>query len=307
VTKHNEPEDQHLYNLTHARHDPTHCLAPGLFRGLLRGERKATKLDIIYTVGEYEVHFRGPEPLSDDDLRVLQGLVAMAGPKGLVLGPEPKTEKGRQLRLMLDTRWAAIEEDSLMVRGSYRRLAREIGYGNIKDSKPIRDCIERLYTVSIIVRKSGKKVKGYRILSEMETDEVDGKIFVALNPMLTTAIMGGQHVRILMSEVRAIKNAATRIIHQRLCGWIDLGKGGKVAIDKLCSYVWPDTIKASGMRKRRERIRKKVLPELLALGWTVNEYAKGKYEISRPKEPADLETPPVTVTNPPGNGHKPPR
>ncbi|MDK4641396.1 replication protein C, IncQ-type, partial [Kingella kingae] len=72
-------------------------------------------------------------------------LVAMAGPSGLVLSPEPKTEGGQQLRLFLEPKWEAVEADAMVVKGSYRALAREIGYANIEDSKPIRDCIERLW------------------------------------------------------------------------------------------------------------------------------------------------------------------
>ncbi|WP_268915743.1 replication protein C, IncQ-type, partial [Aeromonas caviae] len=34
------------------RHDPAHCLAPGLFRSLKRGERKRLKLDVTYTHGD---------------------------------------------------------------------------------------------------------------------------------------------------------------------------------------------------------------------------------------------------------------
>jgi hypothetical protein len=36
------------YDLTHARHDPAHCLAPGLFRSLKKGERRTGKLDVTY-------------------------------------------------------------------------------------------------------------------------------------------------------------------------------------------------------------------------------------------------------------------
>ncbi len=36
------------------------------------------------------------------------------------------------------------------------------------------------------------------------------------------------------------------------------------------------------MRKRRQRVRE-ALPELVALGWTVTEFAAGKYDITRPK------------------------
>ncbi|HBQ8768338.1 TPA: replication protein C, partial [Klebsiella pneumoniae] len=96
-----KPKNKH--SLSHVRHDPAHCLAPGLFRALKRGERKRSKLDVTYDYGDGKrIEFSGPEPLGADDLRILQGLVAMAGPNGLVLGPEPKTEGGRQLRLFLE-------------------------------------------------------------------------------------------------------------------------------------------------------------------------------------------------------------
>lgn len=271
------------YSLSHVRHDPAHCLAPGLFRALKRGERKRSKLDVVYDYGDGKrIEFSGPEPLGADDLRILQGLVAMAGPSGLVLSPEPKTEGGQQLRLFLEPKWEAVEADAMVVKGSYRALAREIGYANIEDSKPIRDCIERLWKVSIIAQ-NGRKRQGFRLLAEYASDEADGRLYVALNPLIAQAVMGGgQHVRISMDEVRALDSEAARLLHQRLCGWIDPGKTGKASIDTLCGYVWLSEASGSTMRKRRQRVRE-ALPELVALGWTVTEFAAGKYDITRPK------------------------
>ena len=144
------------FDLTHARHDPAHCLAPGLFRSLKRGDRKKLKLDVTYHYGEGEqIEFSGPEPLGADDLRILQGLIAMGGPKGIILTSEPSLEPAKQLRLFLEPTWEAAESDGLVVKGSYRALAKEIGYANIEDSKPIRECIERLWKVSIIVAMCG--------------------------------------------------------------------------------------------------------------------------------------------------------
>lgn len=85
----------------------------------------------------------------------------------------------------------------------------------------------------------------------------------------------GQIARTLASET-------ARLLHQRLCGWIDPGKTGKASIDTLCGYVWPSEASGSTMRKRRQRVRE-ALPELVALGWTVTEFAAGKYDITRPK------------------------
>lgn len=148
--------------------------------------------------------------------------------------------------------------------------------------KHIQDCIERLWKVSIIAQ-NGRKRQGFRLLSEYASDEADGRLYVALNPLIAQAVMGGgQHVRISMDEVRALDSETARLLHQRLCGWIDPGKTGKASIDTLCGYVWPSEASGSTMRKRRQRVRE-ALPELVALGWTVTEFAAGKYDITRPK------------------------
>lgn len=273
------------HTLTHVRHDPAHCLAPGLFRALKRGERKRAKLDVTYDYGDgNRVEFRGPEPLGADDLRILQGLVAMAGPSRLVLRPESKTEAGRALRLSLEPKWEAVHADAVVAKGSYRALAKEIGYSadSGKHFQAIRDCIERLWTVSIIVQH-GRKRQGFRLLAEYASDEADGRLFVALNPLIAQAVMGGgKHVRISMDEVRALDSETARLLHQRLCGWIDPGKTGKAAINTLCGYVWPSEASGSTMRMRRQRVRV-ALEELAGIGWTVTEYAAGKYDITRPK------------------------
>lgn len=270
------------YDLTHARHDRAHCLAPGLFRSLKRGDRKRLKLHVAYEYGDKRrIEFKGPEPLGVDDLRILQGLVAMAGPSGLILSPEPKTEKGKQLRLVLEPKWEAVKQDALVVKGSYRTLAREIGYANIENSKPIRDCIERLWTVSIIVQ-TGNERQGFHLLSAYTSNEADGKLYVALNPLMASAILGtAPHARINMDEVRVLKSDPARLIHQRLCAWIDPGKSGRAEIDTLCEYVWVEQCTQSTMRTRRSMIRK-AMKELMDIGWTVTEYATKKYDIKRP-------------------------
>jgi hypothetical protein len=287
------------YDLTHARHDPAHCLTPGLFRSLKRGERKRLKLDVTYNYGDDSIRFWGPEPLGGDDLRVLQGLVAMAAisgdnGRGIVLRHETESEAGQQLRLWLDMRWDAIEKDTMVAKGSFRQLARELGYAEDGGSqfKTIRESIERLWAVSVIVERGGKR-QGFRILSEYASDEQEGKLFVALNPRLADAVMGERpHTRINMAEVRKLETDPARLLHQRLCGWIDPGKSGKAEIDTLCGYVWPDAANDEAMKKRRQTARK-ALVELAAVGWTVTEYAKGKWEISRPNPRRNVPQPPA--------------
>ena len=276
------------FELTHARHDPAHCLAPGLFRSLKRGERKRLKLDVTYTYGDDSIRFWGPEPLGADDLRVLQGLVAMAAisgenGRGIVLRNKTDSEAGQQLRLWMDLKWDAIEKDAMVAKGSFRQLARELGYAEDGGSqfKTIRERIERLWAVSVIVDRNGQR-QGFRILSDYASDEREGKLFVALNPRLAEAVMGERpHTRINMAEVRALRTDPARLIHQRLCGWIDPGKTGRVELITLCGYVWTDEANAEAVKKRRQTARK-ALTELSAVGWTVHEYVKGKWDIKRP-------------------------
>ena len=269
--------------VTHARHDPAHCLAPGLFRSLKRGERKRLKLDVTYTFGEGEsVRFVGFEPLGADDMRLLQGIVALGGPNGILLTPEPTTETGQQLRLFLEPRFEAIEQDGLVVRESLPKLLSEVGMtdggGNIK---PLKASLLRMSNVTILVTK-GQRQAAFHLMSHA-FDEADGRLWVALNPRIAASILGRRpYARIDMAEVRALQTDPARLMHQRLCGWIDPGKSGRAELDTLCGYVWPDQANPEAMKKRRQKARK-ALAELAAGGWTVSEYAKGKWEIKRPR------------------------
>lgn len=279
------------HDLTHVRHDPAHCSAPGLFRSFKRGDRKRLKLDVVYQYnGGERIEFKGPEPLGADDLRVLQGLIAMGGPRGLVLGPEPKTEEGRQLRQLLEPRWGAIQDDALVVKSSFRALAKAVGYeldsGGVMDT--IKRSIERLWAVSIIVEQKGRRM-GFRLLSayasenDSENENRAGGLHVALNPRISGAILGRrtQHIRIELDEVRQIKGDVACIIHQRLCAWINPGKSRRVAVETLAGYAWPEPAEGSSARMRHKRIRE-ALEELRAVRWNTHEYARGKFEIARP-------------------------
>ncbi len=268
--------------LEHARHDHTHCLAPGLFRSLKKGERKKS-LDITYKQGNRSIRIVNFELLGVDDLRVLQGLVVLAGPDYLILSPDPKTDLGRELRVRMDFQWDAIDKKAIVVKSSYRALAREIGYKNIEESKGLRECVERLWATSLIVQ-NGKERMGFRLLSQYSSkdgENGDGELFVALNPLIAQAIMGSRHARIIMEEVRRLESDPARLIYQRLCGWVDPSKTGAVTIETLTEYVWPDVATPSTVRKRHQRVRG-ALAELVAIGWVVAEYAKGKFRIGRP-------------------------
>ncbi len=274
------------YDLTHVRHDPAHCLAPGLFRSLKRGERKKLKLDVTYNFGEDEtVRFVGFEPLGADDMRLLQGIVAIGGPNGVLLTPTPESGVGRQLRLFLDPKFEAIEQDALVVRESLYKLLSEIGMTDGGPNvKTLKASLLRMSNVTVLATK-GKREASFHLLS-FALDESDGRIWIALNPRIAGAVLGSRAFTFIeMNEVRALQTDPARLIHQRLCGWISPGKSRNVQIDTLCGYVWPDEVTNVNAIKKRRQTTRKALAELVAVGWTVTEYAKGKWDIKRPAQP----------------------
>jgi hypothetical protein len=219
-------------------------------------------------------------------MRLLQGIIALGGPHGLILSPDPKTLIGKQLRLFLDPQFEAAGQDSLVVKESMYKLLTEIGMTNSGDNiKALKASLLRMANVTIAVTKDGKQAS-FHLLS-YAFDESDGKLWISVNPRIAATILGRQpYTRIDMNEVRALQTDPGRLIHQRLCGWIDPGKSGRVELDTLCGYVWPDEVANVNAIKKRRQTARKTLDELVAVGWTVNEYAKGKWKIGRPKSPA---------------------
>ncbi len=272
------------FELTHARHDHMHCLAPGLFRAISPGQRRRDKLDVVYRFGGgNQIEFSGPEPLGADDLRVLQGLVALAGleSQSCKIEPVAQGETGEILRDLLQLRGTADQQDVLVVKSSLRKLAKEVGYANPRDTNTVRRCVERLWKVSVIAQVSGQR-SGFRLLANYVSDALTDGLFVALNPLLTSAIMGsGRHVRIDMTEVRRLKGSIARLLHQRLCAWVDGGQSRVVQLDTLVAYIFPEEASMATHRKRQSRVRQ-ALGELAELGWFISERSKGRFTIGRP-------------------------
>ena len=261
-----------------------HCLAPGLFRAIAPGQRRRDKLDAVYRFGGgNQIEFSGPEPLGADDLRVLQGLVALAGVEdySAIIEPIAATGEGNNLRTLLEPRWAANQQRVLVVKSSLHKLAKEIGYANPRDTNTVRRCVERLWKVSVIAQVAGLR-SGFRLLANYASDALTDGLFVALNPLLTNAVLGnGRYTYIDLAEVRQLRSSTARILHQRLCAWIDCGRSKPVGLDKLVSYAFPDKSSAATDRKRQSRVRK-ALDELAELGWSISEHAKGRFTIGRP-------------------------
>lgn len=277
-----------------ARHDPAHCLAPGLFQSFKRGDRKKLKLDVTYDFNEdTSLRFTGFEPLGADDLRLLQGILALAGTtKATIPLDQPESKAAKQLVLFLEPKEHAVHEHAVALRTTIQRLMAEIGYKTDggEARKDVTECLYRLSNVTMRVNQNTKN--GSIHLLSYFMDEATGDLIVAANHRLTQAIMG-QHsyTHIDMREVRALASDAARILHQRLCAIVAPGKQKAFTLDTLISYVWPQPITGSTKRWRRFALRAAISEMEKTGGWLFTLSNSGTYQVSRRSVGYELPAP----------------
>jgi len=271
------------FKLTHARHDTAHCCMPGLFRALQRGSRRTEKLDVTHHFGGFVFQFVGYQPLGGDDLRILQGIVAQTSLDRFLLTPSPTDPLAVELRKGLNASGDAQEKDGIVCQLSLRSLLHEVGMcsSSGKNIASAQASLKRLASVTVFVTR-GATTASYHMLS-YAVNKATGVLHVALNHRFAEAILGSKHVRIDLAEVRKLKSDPARVIHQRLCGFVDIGCSRKVSVDTLCQYAWHEPAKSSAShRKRRERVRKAVA-EIGECGWIITRETAETYRFSRPE------------------------
>lgn len=272
--------------LSHVQHDPSHCLVPGLFRSFSKGERSSRKLDVTYRRDGFTIRFMGVEPLGPDDLRFLQGIVAFAGRDGVLLTPNATLDVPKQLRVSLLSAADVSEVDTLMVSFKSRKLLEELGMSiGGSNVSSLKASLIRMSTVTVIVEsveKSGVCTKSYHLLSFCAIGSMR-EVSVALNPYLADAILCKRpYTRIDLSEIRRLEGDAARLIHQRLCGFINSGNSQNVGLETLISYVWgSEEVSPVLTRQRRKRIFS-ALEKLRRIGWHVHEYRRDFFRAGRP-------------------------
>jgi hypothetical protein len=256
-----------------------------------------TPFRLAHKIGDADVTVMGHWRLGPVALKVLQVLLALAptsGPGNQTIalnGQVPGIgETGRSHLETLGLEGDAVALDSLVVRSSLYEVSKELGYsGSSFDSgyqiKVIRRALDHLsgVYVKIVHNDADGTVEGFNLISHHVTSaKKDGGFTVALNPRLAAGILGKRrYSRLEMAEVRALKSDQARLVHHRLCGYIDPGKTRCVTMDTLCGYVWTEqTANLKTLSKRRFKI-KAALTELTGLGWSVVEYAEGKFRIVR--------------------------
>jgi hypothetical protein len=267
-----------------------------------------------YEAGSLKIEFMGWKPLTIMDMRVLQGLSALSGIGGGEIDTKsPETPAGHALAESLFKPLEKIERDSdpdfrnaATVKCTFKALAETIALKNGGYKKIIEASFNRLFGMSVFIGDNGKTTRA-RLIS-VNNDKVG--FHAALNPQLSSAILGGQFVYIDMQEVRMLKTDTSRLLHQQLCARIDTGRSLRFTMNSLVEYCFglPSVSGLSGHNtvsdQRKDRDQKKAimnaLEELANLGWFVDEYAADSFLVERPVQsiPSSKETKSPKVAKP---------
>lgn len=259
---------------------------------LAKGQTRTRKLDVTHTFGNgVTVRFWGPEPLGPFDLRVMQGLVALAGTRGMRVRAElssvdVRERKALEAAMVVPMKGSASDADDemLYLKECYARIAVEIGVDPLTSKHyafDIRRTLERLYATTVIVDRDGER-RCTRMISTLVSSERRAMVWVALNAYITQAVLGGDYARIAMEEVRALRNDVARVLHQRLSALIFPGERRRFSMKTLVGYSYVEDPKLTlrALSKRRAAVIK-AMQELQRVGWAISASA-GVYQVARP-------------------------
>lgn len=300
-----DDESKHIMVFDHARVDPSHCLTDGLFRPLKKGSYKGLSLDVRYIYKDYTFWWRNYTPLSITDQTVFLAVHRLASEKGRAerVGRDHENRTLVEVRDALNMRYDASASECFVLQTTLYEIAQTMGIsiaGNNYDM--IRESLYRLSGVSFVIYKTEDEKKPFwqtNLFSQLAG--VDGKLVIAINPMLSKALAGGQSTFVNMNEQRTLSSDVSKRLHVWLSSWARDGVSRKIELDGLGTHVWGNQTEGSALRSRRQSLRK-ALKELNDLpGWTCEEDPEtGLVTVKRPKlksSPVLSDTPVLDIVN----------
>lgn len=263
---------------TFSKMAPAIAHAPGLFESLPKGkELPLRKLE--YEVGGRLIRFVGPH-MGATELRVLQALVAIAGPQAwrIADGDGSVADPGDE----------AAQRSELVVATSYNEIARTCGYqANSGSSNTlIRAALERLFSLSVFLGRADMPQSldfcAGHLFTHVASRDEGGLLHIEMNQLLAQAVLGGRgkYLRVSLEEVRKLKTDPARLLHHRL-HWINPGEPRTVRVETLMGYIWPTAAVGSTLRTRRQIVHRAMDELAMQLLWSVVR-AGDSYSVGRP-------------------------
>jgi hypothetical protein len=189
-----------------------------------------------------------------------------------------------------------------MTTGTIAGLAAAGGYAETAGGsrRGVPDALGRLSKILVICLRNTQEVSRAQLLStaaispgDEELGEPGDTIAIALAPSLSTTLLTtsrGKHARIDQADINGLGQsgadvARARVLHMRLCGFIDPGKMRQVKASLLSEYAFGKAGSADTGRRQLQDIRRAIV-HLQSLGWDIagDERKAGRqvFTITRP-------------------------
>lgn len=316
---------------------PDISLLDGLFSAARRQDRKQMLELVRRNedVSEYatvikEIKAVSPYTLGPSELRVLQGLMAEAARTASKSWDErsfrleaPRNPHEALLASQFEAKSSEGFKPALQIETTLRQLARAVGFepdagGTIES---LKQSLRRLAHTSVEIRKVDRYLVWKKNEPVYKTERKEticslisvhwsetgsrSRLHVAVSPALAevaliavTPDLRGKYFRIVLEEVRQLHNhGLARLLHHRLCGYIDAGKTNSVRLSTLDSNLWRKPAPTPNAAKWRRRQIRAALGRLMSLRepWKVEEPKRHLFQITRPAPPSTNKEPPATT------------
>ena len=279
---------KHVIVFDHARVDPSHCLTDGLFRPLKRQSFEGQSLSVRYKYKDYTFWWRNYCPLNITDQSVFLAVHRLAAEKARVkvVGASDESITMKDVRNALKLKYDASDLDVLVLNTTVNEISKVMGVtdgGN--NYKQIKESLIRLSGVSFVIYKGDDVTTLFwqaNLFSHIAG--IDRRLVIAVNPMLSKALAGGQSTFVDMNEQRELKSEVSKRLHVWLSSWIRHGAENKIQLDLLMPHIWGSESETAKLRKRREYLRNALGEINLLNGWVCTEDKESSFvTIKRPK------------------------
>ena len=209
----------------HARIDPSHCLADGLFKPLLRGTEKLAKLDVSYKSrnSKFIQNWSGQELLNISDQSIFLAIHRLAVQPERVerISQDNQNPLFSKAREELRLRFQAESLDCLAISTTSNEIASITGKKlNGQAKTRIQQTLGRLSNVTLSICSEtdpSSVIWQSRLISTCVSDK---KLIIGINPMLARAILQGPSTFIDMREQRLLQSDASKRLHVWLSSWL---------------------------------------------------------------------------------------
>jgi len=313
-TKPSQPNQ--LKVVDHARVDPSHCLADGLFRPLFRGSQSSEPLNIEYefeqlvenSYKKFVLRWSGPELLSIVDQSVFLAIHRLASQIGRPERVEPHHSNPAFVttRAALNMSYRARDSECLVLNTTPTEIAETIGIAaNGEALQRMKKSLHRLSKVSLSIYSRDDPNTLLWQSNLVSALIYNRKLLIGLNPRLSKAIVATPVTFIDMREQRALQGDITKRLHVWLSCWqgINSTKERNIDIDKLTLHVWGDVSTDDVLYTRRCSLKKSLSEINRLTGWKCILTANGSVYVTRSPPKIDeavvrTQTTDVTDRNP---------